>query len=121
LIPDYKALEASILTKQAKIAGRSNQGEELFLKVISIQIELANRHADMAIYSVGLIKSLRRLSELQESLGKAEKAKATKELANREIARIKKESKLLRPFYPFLETPRDPPFWLDKRNKDPKG
>ena len=119
-VSEYRALKASILVKLSTMAGRNMRGEELLNEAIAIQRELASRHSDIAIYSVGLIQSLKRLSELQDSLGKPEKAKENNELAEKEIARIRKNSKMPKSFGPFLDSLRERPFFMDKRNKEVK-
>ena len=119
-VPEYRALKASILVKLSMMAGRNTRGEELLNEAIAIQRELASRYSDVAIYSVGLIQSLKRLSELQDSLGKPEKSKENNDLAEKEIARMRKNIKMPKSFGPFLDNLRDRPLFMDKRNKETK-
>ncbi len=119
-VPEYRALKASTLVKLSMMAGRNTRGEELLNEAIAIQRELASRNFDVAIYSVGLIQSLKRLSELQEYLGKPDKAKENNDLAEKEIARMRKNIKMPKSFGPFLDNLRERPFFMDKRNKETK-
>lgn len=102
------------------MAGRNMRGEELLNEAITIQRELASRYSDVAIYSVGLIQSLKRVSELQDSLNKPEKAKENYDLAEKEIARMRKNLKMPKSFGPFLDNMRDRQFFMDKRIKETK-
>ena len=95
-VPEYKALKASTLVKLGMMAGRNTKGEELLSEAITIQRELNNRYPDIAVYTVGLLQSLKRLAELQLQLGKPEKAKENEELAEKEIQRMRKNYKLPR-------------------------
>ena len=116
-VPEYRALKASTLVKLSMMAGRNTRGEELLNEAMAIQRELASRYSDVAIYSVGLIQSLKRLSELQDFLGKPDKSKENNDLAEKEIARMRKNSKMPKSFGPFLDNLRERPFFMDKRNK----
>ncbi len=118
-VPEYRALKASTLVKLSMMAGR-DRGEVLLLDAVAIQRDLTNKYPDLANYSVGLIQSLKRLSELQVLLGKTEKAKDTKDLAEKEIARARKSNKLPKSFAPFLDSLRDRPFSLEQRIKETK-
>ena len=115
-VPEYRALKASTLVKLSMMAGRNTHGEELLNEAMAIQRELASRYSDVAIYSVGLIQSLKRLSELQDFLGKPDKSKENNDLAEKEIARMRKNSKMPKSFGPFLDNLRERPFFMDKRN-----
>ena len=119
-VPEYRALKASTLVKLSMMAGRNTRGEELLNEAVAIQRELASRYSDVAIYSVGLIQSLKRLSELQEFLGKPDKAKENNDLAEKEIARMRKNIKMPKSFGLFLDNLRERPFFMDKRNKETK-
>ena len=78
-------------------------------EAIAIQRELANRFTDVAVYGNVLRISLLRLSEIQEHLGKSEKAKETNELAEKELRRLKENVKRPKSFWPLREMPRDRP------------
>lgn len=119
-VPEYRALKASTLVKLSMMAGRNTRGEELLNEAVAIQRELASRYSDIAIYCVGLIQSLKRLSELQEFLGKPDKAKENNDLAEKEIARMRKNIKMPKSFGLFLDNLRERPFFMDKRNKETK-
>jgi len=119
-VPEYRALKASTLVRLSMMAGRNMRGEELLNEAITIQRELASRYSDVAIYSVGLIQSLKRVSELQDSLNKPEKAKENYDLAEKEIARMRKNLKMPKSFGPFLDNMRDRQFFMDKRIKETK-
>ena len=119
-VPEYRALKASTLVKLSMMAGRNTRGEELLNEAVAIQRELASRYSDVAIYCVGLIQSLKRLSELQEFLGKPDKAKENNDLAEKEIARMRKNIKMPKSFGLFLDNLRERPFFMDKRNKETK-
>ncbi len=119
-VPEYRALKASALMKLSMMAGRNNRGEELLIEAIEIQRELTNRYSDVAIYGAGLIRSLRRLSELQEALGKSDKAKENNDQAEKEIVRMKKNTKMPKPFSPLFDQLRDRPFSMEKRAKETK-
>ena len=119
-VPEYRALKASTLMKLSLMAGRNNRGEELLVEAIEIQRELTSRYSDVAIYGASLIRSLRRLSELQEALGKSEKAKESTDQAEKEIVRMKKNAKMPKPFSPFFDQHRDRPFSMEKRTKEAK-
>ncbi len=116
-VPEYQALRASTLFKLSMAEGKSERAEELMQEAIAIQRELANRFTDVAVYGNVLRLSLLRVSEIQEYLGKSEKAKETKELAEKELIRLKENIKLPKSFGPFREMPRDRPFLMDRRNK----
>ncbi len=116
-MPEYRALKASTLMKLSMMAGRNNRAEELLNEAIAIQRELVSRYSDIAVYSVGLIQSLRQVSDLQETLGKPEKAKENKDLAEKEIARVRKNVKMPKPLTLFLDHLRERPF-MDKRPRD---
>ncbi len=91
-VPEYRALKASILAKLS-IGASPSRGEELLLQAVDIRRDLVDRYSDIAAYSHGLIQTLRKLSELQKSLGMAEKAKENEELANKEITKLRKQNK----------------------------
>ena len=99
------------------MAGSSARGEELLLEAIEIHRELVNRYSDIAVYSAGLIQSLKRLSELQRSLGKSEKAQESKELADKEILRMRKNVKPPKLFAPVLDQIRNRSFLNEGRPK----
>ena len=106
-VPEYRALKASALVKLSMMSGRNNRAEELLNEAIEIQRELTSKYSDIAIYSVGLTQSLRRLSELQGILGKQDKAKESMELSDKENARLKKNNKMPKSIGPFLDNFRD--------------
>ena len=106
-VPEYRALKASALVKFSMMSGRNNRAEELLNEAIEIQRELTSKYSDIAIYSIGLAQSLRRLSELQGSLGKQDKAKESMELFDKENARLKKNYKMPKSSGPFLDNLRD--------------
>jgi len=116
-VPEYQALKGSTLAKLSMVEGRSERAEELMQEAISIQRELTNRYTDIAIYGRDLRISLLQLSSIQQNLGKSEKAKESKELAEKELARLRENVKLPKSFGPFREMQRDRPFLMDKRNK----
>ena len=115
-VPEYQALKASTLFKLSMAEVKSERAEELMQEAIAIQRELANRFTDVAVYGNVLRLSLLRLSEIQEHLGKSEKAKETKELAEIELLRLKENVKLPKSNGLFRDLPRDRPF-MDRRNK----
>jgi eukaryotic-like serine/threonine-protein kinase len=115
-VPEYQALKASTLFKLSMAEGKSERAEELMQETIAIQRELASRFTDVAVYGNVLRLSLLRLSEIQEHLGKSEKAKETKEFAEKELLRLKENVKLPKSIGPFRDMPRDRPF-MDRRNK----
>lgn len=89
-IAEYRALKASNLVKLSMMADGKNRSEELLIEAIEIQRELVNRYSDISAYSVVLIQSLLRLSEMQKTNGKLEKAKENQDLRDKEILRMKK-------------------------------
>lgn len=91
-VPEYRALKASILTKLS-VGASPSRAEELLLQAVDIRRDLVDRYSDIAAYGHGLVQTLRKLSELQKSLGMAEKAKENEELANKEIAKLRKQNK----------------------------
>ena len=119
-VPEYRALKASTLMKLSMMAGRNSRGEELLVEAIEIQRDLTSRYSDVAIYGSGLIRSLRRLAELQEDLSKSDKAKESSDQADKEIIRMKKNTRMPKPFSPFFDQLRDRPFSTEKRNKETK-
>ena len=119
-VPEYRALKASTLVKLSLMAGRNNRGEELLVEAIEMQRELTNRYSDVAIYGAALIRSLRRMSELQEALGKSEKAKESSDQAEKEIVRMKKNNKMPKPFSPLFDQFRDRQPSTEKRTKESK-
>ena len=108
-VPEYQALKASTLFKLSTAEVKSERAEELMQEAIAIQRELANRFTDVAVYGNVLRISLLRLSEIQEHLGKSEKAKESKELAEKELLRLKENIKRPKSFWPLREMPRDRP------------
>ena len=116
-VPEYQALKASTLFKLSMAEGKNDRAEELMQEAIAIQRELANRFTDVAVYGNVLRLSLLRLSDIQEYLGKSEIAKETKELAEKELARLKENVKFPKSFGPFREMLRDRPPFIDRRNK----
>ena len=116
-VPEYRALKASTLVKLSNMAGRNNRAEELLNEAIAIQRELVSRYSDIAVYSVGLIQSLMQVSDLQETLGKQDKARENKDLAEKEMARVRKNLKMPKPWPLFLDHLRDRSS-MDKRPRD---
>jgi serine/threonine protein kinase len=117
LIPEYQALKATTLVNLSLAEGKSDRGEELLLEAIAIQRELVSRYADVAVYGYVLRQSYLRLSEMQKQQGKTAKAAESRELADRELARLKENSKLQNSFSPLREMPRDRPFFMERRNR----
>lgn len=116
-VPEFQALKASTLFKLSMAEGKNDGAEELMQEAIAIQRELANRFTDVAVYGNVLRLSLLRLSEIQEHLGKSDKAKETKELAEKELARLKENIKFPKSPGPFRDLLRDRPPFMDRRNK----
>ncbi len=91
-VPEYRALKASILAKLS-VGATPKRGEELLIEAVAIRRDLVDRYSDIAAYSHALILSLRKLADLQRTLGLTDKAKENEELANKELAKLRKQFK----------------------------
>lgn len=93
-VPEYRALKATTLAKLASFMGKSAKAEDLLKESISIQQDLSRANADVMIYGVGLLQSIRQMAELHAMRGNIEKAIDSIELAVQEFARLRKSNKL---------------------------
>ncbi len=84
LVPEYLALKASILTRQAMLFGsilnapngdRGDAGVQHFLEAIAIQRDLVNRYPEVAVYSIVLLQYHVQLSELYFATKRPEKSR----------------------------------------------
>jgi len=91
--PDYQSLRAKTLVKLSKMAGRAPRAIERIEQAIAIQRDLVQSHSNITTYRIGLIQSLRLLSENYEARENYQRAIEAVDAMIQEFTRLKQMGK----------------------------
>ncbi len=114
-VPEYRALNASILVRLSEMSGRTARAEELLSTAIKIQRELTARYSDIAAYSLALTRSLAQTAELSMAFKKPNKAIERIDEAILEAERLQRSIRGKGLVKPYVDLLRDRKAAYEKR------